>query len=160
MEGGDILDSLARVKFYHFCNRRACDRATTNQPTNCPRYRRSTTCVLSLVTTRARHTRGSRTLQTAAAPLSWIPQLMVQGSTKSMDGHRSSFCHQPPSLLQLLWMVTSTPTNIQRRIPKQRQGTQLRLFLLQVVLLHRSPTFPETDRKETKRHYRRRMAAI
>lgn len=28
MEGGDILDSLARVKFYHFCNRRACDRAT------------------------------------------------------------------------------------------------------------------------------------
>ena len=98
--------------------------------------------MLSLVTTRARHTRGSRTLQTAAAPLSWIPQLMVQGSTKSMDGHRSSYCHQPPSLLQLLWMVTSTPTNIQRRIPKQHQGTQLRLFLLQVVLLHRSPTFP------------------
>ena len=25
---GEILDSLARVKFYHFCNRRACDRAT------------------------------------------------------------------------------------------------------------------------------------
>ena len=28
MEGGEILDSLARVKNYHSCNRRVCDRAT------------------------------------------------------------------------------------------------------------------------------------
>ena len=33
MEGGDILDSLARVNFYHFCNRRACDRATRGEVT-------------------------------------------------------------------------------------------------------------------------------
>ena len=113
-----------------------------NQPTNCPRYRRSTTCVLSL-----RHHQGTthqrfRTLQVAAASLRWMPQLRIQGSTKSMGGHRSSYCHRLQSLLQLLSMATPTPINVRRRTSMQHQRTQLRLLPFQVVLLYRSPTFP------------------